>query len=73
MIAWNRHGLLTLGRVHGTLEGGGPFENLLASIFLANGERILRVEFFPADEADDAVARFAELSSGLDRAATTVH
>ena len=39
---------------------GGEFENLYAHVFLTDGERIRRIEYFDSADVDRALARFAE-------------
>jgi hypothetical protein len=64
ILAWNRHGRVHLMRVFGTLREGGPFENVFVTVFLTEGDRIQRQEFFDLADADRALARFEELCSG---------
>jgi ketosteroid isomerase-like protein len=61
VLAWNRHGLVSVVRNFGTVPDGGPFENLYVQVLLIAGGRIQRYEAFDPTDADRAVARFAEL------------
>jgi hypothetical protein len=59
-LTWSRHGRVSMSRQFGTRDGG-PFESLLINVFLTDGDRVQRNEFFDVDAADAALARFAEL------------
>ncbi|MFN2428042.1 MAG: hypothetical protein ABR587_16530, partial [Candidatus Binatia bacterium] len=61
VIAWNRHGLVLLTRIHGNLRDSGPFENVSVVICMADHERVVRLEPFLTCETDKALARFHEL------------
>jgi ketosteroid isomerase-like protein len=62
MLACDRHGFVGAGRLFGTLaDGGGAFEVLTISVFSVEGGRITRYEVFEPEDADAALARFAEL------------
>ncbi len=63
VLAWNRRGRASLTRVLGTTRDGAEFENLLVSVFLAPGDRILRFEMFDIADVDRALARFEELTA----------
>jgi ketosteroid isomerase-like protein len=60
-LALGRHGLVGVGEISGTLRGGGAFEVLGVSLFTVAGGRINRFELFELEDADAALARFAEL------------
>ncbi len=62
VLAWNSRGYLLSLRFHGTLQGGGPFENVLLSIFVASGGKLTHVEPYPIDAQAEALARFEELT-----------
>jgi hypothetical protein len=65
ILAWNRHGRVGVGRMSGTMpDGGGPFEALLVTVFVTDGDRIQHFELFDAAEFDRALTRFAELCAG---------
>jgi len=64
ILAWNRRGRASLTRVLGTTRDGAEFENLLVSVFLAPGDRILRFEMFEIADVERALARFEELTAG---------
>jgi ketosteroid isomerase-like protein len=62
MLACDRHGFVGAGRNVGTLaDGGGAFEVLTISVFIVERGRITRYEVFEPEDADAALARFAEL------------
>ncbi len=63
ILTWNPLGRVHLSRTFGTRDGG-PFENLFAGVFLIEGDRIQRYEFFDLTDADRALARFSELCGG---------
>ncbi len=44
------------------MPDGGPFENVFAAVALTDGDRIQRYEIFDVTDAEQALARFAELS-----------
>jgi len=50
-------------KLHGTREGG-PFESVFVQLFLTRGARIEHYEIFDLADAERALARFTELSSG---------
>ena len=63
VLSWNRHGLVAMARTCGTVpDGGGPFENAFINVVLTDGDRIQRFEVFAVADAEQALARFAELS-----------
>jgi hypothetical protein len=58
----NRHGRVAVTGGFGTVPGGGgPFESVLVSVLVTDGDRIRHVELFDAADADRALARFEEL------------
>ncbi|MFT5042748.1 MAG: hypothetical protein ACI8TX_003741 [Hyphomicrobiaceae bacterium] len=63
VLAWNRHGLVVVQRLYGNLRDGGPFENVLAGVYMVSGGLVTRAEVFPGEDVDKAVARFWELSA----------
>jgi ketosteroid isomerase-like protein len=65
ILAWNRHGRVAVARMFGTRRDGGPFENVVVAVVLTDGDRIQRYEFFDVGDADQALARFAELCADL--------
>jgi hypothetical protein len=66
IFAWNRHGQVFLSRAFGTVPDGGPFENFFVGFQIFERGRICRYDLHPADAADQALARFAELCAGRD-------
>jgi len=64
VLAWNRHGLVVATRLFGTVPDGGPFENVLITVALTEGDRVRRYEIVDVGDPDRALARFAELSGG---------
>ena len=65
ILAWNRHGRVGAGRLFGTTRDGGPFENAFVAVLLTRGDHVQRYEFFDVGDADQALARFAELCADL--------
>jgi class 3 adenylate cyclase len=63
ILAWNRHGRVSVARAFGTLRDGGPFENVFVVVALVEGDRLQRFEIFDVADADRALARFEELCS----------
>jgi hypothetical protein len=63
ILAWNRHGRVSVARAFGTLRDGGPFENVFVVVALVEGDRLQRFEIFDVTDADRALARFEELCS----------
>jgi hypothetical protein len=62
ILAWNCHGRVDVNRVTGTWpHGGGPFENAILRVIVTDGARVQHFEFFDVGDADQALARFAEL------------
>jgi ketosteroid isomerase-like protein len=62
ILACERHGVTSAGRVLGTLaEGGGAFETYFINVLIAERGRITRYELFEPEDVDAALARFAEL------------
>jgi hypothetical protein len=43
------------------MRDGGPFENIVARVFVTDGAQIRRYEIFDVGDTDRALARFAEL------------
>ena len=64
ILAWNRRGRVSVGRLFGVARDGGPFENLFVGVYLTDGDRIERYEFFDVGDADRGIARFEELCDG---------
>ena len=62
VLAWNPHGFVVALRIYGTLRDGGPFENVFLVVFLAAGNRLVRVEPYPIEQHDKAIARMEELT-----------
>jgi len=60
-LALERHGLVSAGRDFGTLAEGGAFERPRVAVLIVAGGRITRFEMFDVEDADAALARFAEL------------
>ncbi len=56
ILAWNGRGRADLARMFATREDGP-----VARVFLTGGDRIRRFEVFDAGDAEQALARFAEL------------
>jgi ketosteroid isomerase-like protein len=63
ILTWNGRGRVHLTRMFGTRDGG-PFESPIMNVILTGGDRIERFEFFDVADADQALARFEELSAG---------
>ncbi len=63
ILAWNRHGLAVELRTAGTVDGGGPFENLMITVLLISGDGIRSGASFDLTDADRALAWFAEQTS----------
>jgi ketosteroid isomerase-like protein len=63
ILAWSERGRVSVMRQHGTREGG-PFESVFVGVFLTRGAQIERYEIFDLEDAERALARFAELSAG---------
>jgi hypothetical protein len=63
ILAWNRHGRVSVARAFGMLRDGGPFENVFVVVALVEGDRLQRFEIFDVADADRALARFEELCS----------
>jgi hypothetical protein len=68
ILAWNRHGRVDVTRVYGTMQDGGPFENVFVRVLLVVGDRIQDYEVFDVGDAERALARFEELCGGQGRA-----
>ncbi len=64
-IAWNRHGVVEVGRVFGTIRDAGPFENVALRVMVIDGDRLRHFELFEVGDADQALARFEELCADL--------
>ena len=64
ILAWNRRGRVSVGRLFGVTRDGGPFENLFVGVYLTDGDRIERYEFFDVGDADRGIARFEALCDG---------
>jgi hypothetical protein len=66
ILAWNHRGLVAVTRTYGTIGGasadGGPFENLLLSVFLTAGDCITHYDTFDVTDTDRALAHFTERS-----------
>jgi len=60
-LAVEPYGSVAVVRSFGTLSEGGPFERHRAIVLIAAGGRIARMEYFDIEQADAALARFAEL------------
>jgi class 3 adenylate cyclase/ketosteroid isomerase-like protein len=66
VLARDRHGVVSAGRVLGTLaEGGGAFETYFVNVLIVERGRIARYELFEPEDVDVALARFAELREEL--------
>jgi hypothetical protein len=65
ILAWNDHGRVSLTRVVGTQRSGGAFENVFVGVAMTRGDRIARFEFFDAEDAGRALARFEELCAEI--------
>ena len=61
ILAWDRHGRVDVNRRFGTLRDGGPFETVFVRVIVTDGNRIQGYEIFDVGDADQALARFAEL------------
>jgi hypothetical protein len=55
---------VSVGRLSGAMRDGGLFDNVFVGVYLTDGDRVERYEFFDLEAADRALARFAELSAG---------
>jgi hypothetical protein len=60
-LARERYGLVQAVGSVGTLPEGGAFERPLVIVSIVAGGRITQMEFFEIEEAEAALARFAEL------------
>jgi hypothetical protein len=58
------HGCVALVRNAGTSRDGSPVELLFNTVFAAGDGRITRVEHYPVDALDDAIARLEQLRRG---------
>ena len=66
ILLWNRHGRVIVSRGFGTMpDGGGPFESVLVSVLVIDGDRIRHLELFDIAEVERALARFEELCAGM--------
>ncbi len=62
ILTWNRHGRVDMVRVFGTTpQGSGPFESVGLRVIVTDGGRIRHFDFFDGGDADQALARFAQL------------
>ncbi len=64
ILAWNRRGRVSVGRLFGVARDAGPFEILFIGVYLTGADRVDRYEFFDVGDADRAVARFEALCAG---------
>ncbi|HYC23564.1 MAG TPA: nuclear transport factor 2 family protein, partial [Candidatus Bathyarchaeia archaeon] len=62
-VAAERHGSLSVGRMFGTLAGGGEFESVYVRLNLYEGNRCTGTELFEIEDLALARARFEELRS----------
>jgi ketosteroid isomerase-like protein len=61
IVTWNHRGRVDVFRQFGTTRDGGPFETVIARVFVTDGAHIQRYELFDVADIDRALARFAEL------------
>jgi hypothetical protein len=66
LLARERHGQIAVTRAFGTLREGGAFEVLMVGVAILEAGRYVRLEIFDIEEADRALARFAELCAERD-------
>jgi ketosteroid isomerase-like protein len=64
IVTWNHRGCVDVFRQLGTMRDGGPFETVVARVFVTDGEHIQRYEMFDGGDTEAALARFAELCRG---------
>jgi hypothetical protein len=60
-VAVAPHGSISVGRLVGTLDGGGPSESLFVRLNLYAGGRCTSTELYELDDLERARARFEEL------------
>jgi len=60
-VATSAHGLLDVGRIFGTLAGGGAFESPFVRVSSFRDGRIIGAELFEIDDLDAARKRFEQL------------
>jgi hypothetical protein len=61
IVAAERHGLLAMARMFGTLADGGEFEQVYVWLVVYNGDQLGVMELFEPDHLNVARARFEEL------------
>jgi hypothetical protein len=61
LLRWSRQGSAAVMHQHGTVPGGGPFENVFLRLIVTDGDRARHFETFDVGDADQALARFGEL------------
>jgi len=67
ILAWNHYGRVAVIRQFGTTRDGGSFESVFVPLVVVRGDQIVAYEIFEVGDADQAVARFAELCASLRR------
>jgi hypothetical protein len=65
ILAWSRHGQVSLMRVFGTWRDAGPFENVFVGVLVTDRDRVACYEVFDVEDAALALARFEDLSVDL--------
>jgi hypothetical protein len=66
IVTWNHRGCVTVFRQFGTIPEGGPFEHVIAIVYVTDGPHIQRLELFDVGDTDRAVSRFEELCAAGD-------
>jgi len=68
LLAWNRHGSVSVVRTTGVNAAGGEFELLAVGVAIASGDRVALLERYDLTDAERALARFGELCAERERA-----
>jgi hypothetical protein len=68
LLAWNRHGRVSVARTAGLSESGGAFEIVAIGVTLTEGDRVARIERYDLADAPRALARFEALCAERERA-----
>jgi hypothetical protein len=65
LLAWDAHGIVTVGRRAGTDREGGTFESLMILLETVEAGRVTRIEYYEVEDSNRALARFEELRPRL--------
>jgi hypothetical protein len=68
LLAWNRHGRVSVVRTAGLNEVGGEFEILALGVLISEGDRVALLERYDLADAERALARFEALCAEREKA-----